>query len=628
MYLGRVCAAFAALTLALACAAPASAVDRRRLLQADNWTVDEIQEAGRFSRCAALATYPNNEFVQLSMSDGDALIIGFGKAGGYRRGLRWNMVLTVDKVRIFDGTAEGTSEGDARISMPRTPVVVRELQEGKDLFVDWQRGTASGRMTYSLKGVRTVWPLLEQCVARNRAAPPQTREPEVAGSICRDGICDRDVIVGLQVALIWAGYYDGFVDGERGQGTKRAILKFQQDLRVDPTGDLTKAQVDRLLQLADAERERTGFKVYSEADTQIDIGLPFKYVSKRDRSQRGWSYVSPAGDIKIDTLRFQRGERTLDDLYDQLAKRGPIKKVGYTVKKTSEFVITGDDGEKRYYVRGIEDADGLRAFSVAHRFDSPVEMGRVIVAMANTFRATPATAQRPPQVPTPQPPTAQAPTRPAPDSQASPQRPDSVKSKGISQGTGFFVTAAGHIVTNEHVVKGCSGAAVLRVGEEPRPATILATDAKNDLALLKTELPATHVPRLRIGARVGEDVAVHGFPQAGTLSSAGNFTRGNLSAASGLHDDSTMMQITAPIQSGNSGGPVLDQSGNVIGVIKSRIVHEQAQNINFAIKASVAHSFLEANNVAVPLAEQASPQLANHEVADRAKAFTVLVVCR
>jgi hypothetical protein len=224
-----------------------------------------------------------------------------------------------------------------------------------------------------------------------------------------------------------------------------------------PAGPLCRADrrshknaAHRLIQLADAERKRTDFKIYSETDTQTDIGLPLKFVTKRERTQRGGSYLSPAGDIKIDTLRFQRGERSLDDLYDLLAKRGPIKKVGYTVKKSSEFVITGDDGEKRYYVRGIEDADGIRAFSVAHRFDSPVEMGRVIVAMANTFRATPAAAQRQPQTPaTPSPPIAQAPSRSAPDSQASPQRPEGDKSKGLSQGTGFFVTAAGHVVTNE-----------------------------------------------------------------------------------------------------------------------------------------------------------------------------------
>jgi hypothetical protein len=79
------------------------------------------------------------------------------------------------------------------------------------------------------------------------------------------------------------------------------------------------------------------------------------------------------------------------------------------------------------------------------------------------------------------------------------------------------------------------------------------------------------VPPFRIGARVGENIFVYGFPLSGLLSSSGNFTVGNITSVAGLGDDSRIMQISAPVQPGNSGGPLLDRFGNVVGVVVSKL---------------------------------------------------------
>ncbi len=101
--------------------------------------------------------------------------------------------------------------------------------------------------------------------------------------------------------------------------------------------------------------------------------------------------------------------------------------------------------------------------------------------------------------------------------------------------------------------------------------------------------------------RQGEDIVVYGFPLPGVLSSGGNVSTGNVTALTGLGDDSRFLQISAPVQPGNGGGPLLDRSGNVVGVVVSKLnalsvasaTGDVPQNVNFAIKASVALAFLE-----------------------------------
>lgn len=193
-------------------------------------------------------------------------------------------------------------------------------------------------------------------------------------------------------------------------------------------------------------------------------------------------------------------------------------------------------------------------------------------------------------------------------------------------GTGFFVSSDGLVMTNHHVVDGCTSYQLHRPGGLPETARLLATDQKNDLAILKTELKQDHVPAFRTRVRVGENVSVFGFPLPNMLSTTGNFTVGHLTATAGFKDDTTHYQISAPVQGGNSGGPLLDQNGNVIGVIVAGIKNETAQNANFAIKASIAMSFLESKGITAN-ENTASKQLEPADIAELSKRFTVAIVC-
>ena len=206
----------------------------------------------------------------------------------------------------------------------------------------------------------------------------------------------------------------------------------------------------------------------------------------------------------------------------------------------------------------------------------------------------------------------------------------------IATGSGFVVSPAGHIVTNDHVVAGCGHMRVRHLGPDSMPAEILARDSKNDLAVLKIAGAPGKTATFRTGAdiRPGDGVVVVGFPLTGLLAEDANVTTGGVSALAGFRNDPRYLQISAPVQPGNSGGPLLDLSGNVVGVVSAELDAARMastggivpQNVNFAIKLLVLRQFLDANHV--PYRGAASNlHLEAADVGEAAKGFTALVEC-
>lgn len=204
-------------------------------------------------------------------------------------------------------------------------------------------------------------------------------------------------------------------------------------------------------------------------------------------------------------------------------------------------------------------------------------------------------------------------------------------------GSGFFVSRQGHVMTNEHVVRRCGSLNVVQIAGGTIPATLVAADAANDVALIKVETAPGAVAAFRGGqsVRQGETVVTYGFPLTGVVTSGGTFTTGTVSALAGLRDDTRYFQLSVPIQPGNSGGPVLDGSGAVVGIAtasinEARVARQTGaipQNINFALKADVARTFLDAQGIR-PEVAGAARELPAPEIAQRARAFTVRVECK
>ena len=205
-------------------------------------------------------------------------------------------------------------------------------------------------------------------------------------------------------------------------------------------------------------------------------------------------------------------------------------------------------------------------------------------------------------------------------------------------GSGFVIGRDGEttfIVTNHHVVEDCAKVTVVHAGKSYK-ASVRAKDANSDLALLETTIPAARPASFSSlsRARLGEAVTAAGYPLQGLLSKSLNVTGGNISALAGLGDDAKHLQITAPLQPGNSGGPLLDGSGNVIGVAASKLNAVRAavltgdltQNVNFAIKAALVRRFLDIHGVdyqRLPSETKLEPE----QLAERARQFTIAVHC-
>jgi S1-C subfamily serine protease len=207
--------------------------------------------------------------------------------------------------------------------------------------------------------------------------------------------------------------------------------------------------------------------------------------------------------------------------------------------------------------------------------------------------------------------------------------------KQVSSGTGFFITNDGSILTNAHVVKDCTEIKVATKAGTFVTATVSAMDAINDLALLRADARPNEVANFRLTSRLGEQVEAFGYPFVDLLSTSGNFSLGNISALSGLGDDSRYLQISVPVQPGNSGGPLLDQHGNVVGIVSEKLNAAYVmrtkgkipENVNFALKASVAVNFLQTKDVNFALGESAQV-VEPSELAKRAKAISTFVMCR
>jgi TPR repeat protein len=172
--------------------------------------------------------------------------------------------------------------------------------------------------------------------------------------------------------------------------------------------------------------------------------------------------------------------------------------------------------------------------------------------------------------------------------------------EGKFVGTGFFVTEDGYFVTCEHVVRGATSFHV-RSPSGSLPARLIKKDRTIDVAVLKVDgafraLPVAAQPRVKLG----EAVFTIGFPNPDVQGVEPKLTRGEISSMAGVQDNPRYYQISVPVQPGNSGGALLDECGNAVGVVTSRLddvaTYEESgalpQNVNYAVKGGLVYNFL------------------------------------
>jgi hypothetical protein len=188
-------------------------------------------------------------------------------------------------------------------------------------------------------------------------------------------------------------------------------------------------------------------------------------------------------------------------------------------------------------------------------------------------------------------------------------RSDANKIISASSGSGFAVSSIGHVITNYHVIEGCQNVKIHHNGKSI-PATIVTFDPKSDLALLKGEFRPSSVFSLsKEKPELLQDVYVAGFPFGRKISTSVKVTKGIISSLTGIGNDFSNIQIDAALQPGNSGGPIVNDKGNIVGVAVAKLDLKQVlkkwgvvpENTNFGIKTSVVKNILESKGVSLPL---------------------------
>ena len=166
-----------------------------------------------------------------------------------------------------------------------------------------------------------------------------------------------------------------------------------------------------------------------------------------------------------------------------------------------------------------------------------------------------------------------------------------------SSGTAFFINNRGHLLTNNHVVEGCTLNKIVYKNNDYE-AKLIATDKALDLALLKTEInPKSFINFSKEGANKLNKIYVAGYPLGKSLSDDLKITSGIVSSLKGYDDNSNEIQIDAPINPGNSGGPIINENGDLVAIAVSGLAKDQTEGINFGIKSSAAELFLKSNRV-------------------------------
>lgn len=412
----------------------------------------------------------------------------------------------------------------------------------------------------------------------------------------------------LQIGLTAAGDYVGLVDGRWGPASQRAFERYAvaKDL-ADPAGKVSNAAMallglDALAFLAEHGLAWRGGEPFAHR-MLAPVG---DFRPDPDTSADDLELV--AGGLRIRVLVSDAAFAS--DLHAFFAARGGVV---YRVRKGGRLVTSLDGADGRVYLRSdwSERAGAILTTVVERTPRAPGGLFEVVVgtlAVASgaeepdrdgLLRAMMAAAMAlaAEDSPAPAPPRAAARVAAPPPAAANPP------GRALGTGTAFFVNNH-DLATAAHVVEGCARLA----RTDGAPLDLVAVHPDLDLALLSSPARSRSWIALGGAALLGQRVFALGYPYYGEFGTGLNMTAGNISAMAGLGDDPDALTITAPVQPGNSGGPLVGRDGRLLGVVVARLdplkvaeaTGSPPENVNYAVEGAALLAFLAAQGVALP----------------------------
>ncbi|MFP7571339.1 serine protease [Marivita sp. S2033] len=445
------------------------------------------------------------------------------------------------------------------------------------------------------------------------STPPQAADETPREARASEANLNRIARQDIQIALKWAGFYNAGIDGAFGRGTRSAMAAWQQANGFDDTGILTTGQRAELFRQYNAVLDGMDLQTVRETRAGIMIDLPLGAVGF-DRYDSPFAHFGATGAVEGAQVLLisQPGDRDrLAGLYEIMQTLEIVPLKGDRDRKRDSFTLTGENARIVSHTEARLTDGAIKGFTLVWPAGDEERRTRILAAMQNSF--TPIDGVLDPAVI-------------ADDT----QRVDLVAGLEIRKpkltASGFFVDRQGRVVTTQAAVAAC-GRITLN-GEYD--AQVVATDQASGIAVLQATQPLspTAVAQFSNGTpRLKSEIAVSGYSFGGVLSSA-TLTFGRLADLRGLDGEDTISRLAISTLDGDAGGPVLDDSGAVVGMLMPRDAggRQLPSDVSFATKSDTLRAILERAGISV----QATPGMARLDPVDlteKGTAITVLVSC-
>ncbi|EYD77667.1 hypothetical protein Rumeso_00833 [Rubellimicrobium mesophilum DSM 19309] len=444
-------------------------------------------------------------------------------------------------------------------------------------------------------------------------APVAIPEESFAEAQASEAALSRGEKEQLQAALQWAGVYQGGIDGAFGSGTRAAMSAWQSQNGHQPTGVLDSRQRAELLGAYNAILDDMGLETVRDETAGIEIELPMALLGAPMTEAPFVRYAATDGSPAQVVLISQPGDQSrLAGLYEIMQTLEVVPEEGPRERTDEAFMIEGQDTSIHSTTYAWLVDGQIKGFTLVWPAGDEDRRARLVDTMRASFRRLPGVLD------------------PAAGDPGEDQAADLVSGLQVRQpqrtATGFYVDAQGTVVTTADAVGQCSEITL----DEATPARVLGTDPALNLAVLQPQ--SALAPRVVAGfratiPRIGTEVAVAGYPYGGALALPA-LTFGTLADVRGLNGEEAVRRLDLSAQAGDAGGPVLDESGAVIGMLLPRGTGAQVlpDDVSYALDAQTIQAELAQAGITGSVSEDTASLGAEKLTRDVA-GLTVLVSC-
>ncbi len=416
----------------------------------------------------------------------------------------------------------------------------------------------------------------------------------------------------LQIALKWAGFYDGAIDGAYGRGTRGAMSAWQSYNNFDETGVLTTLQRSELMRQYNAVFEGLGLELVQDSGAGISMILPTKLV-KFDKYEPPFAHYTPIGDAQIRVLLIsQQGDKdTLTGLYDIMQTLEIVPTDGPRENNGKTFTLVGENAKIISHTQASLEKGVIKGFTLVWPAGDEARMQRVLARMQASFERTNGVLD----------PAAGADEEQQIDLLAGLQ----IRQPKLSR-SGFYVDQTGTVLTSDEGIDTCARITI----DEDYEADVVARDAGLGIALLrpKEELAPDSIAAFQQSEpRLQSDIAVAAYSYGGILG-APTLTFGKLADLRGLNGEPGLKRLTLAALDGDVGGPVIDARGAVLGMLlpSPQNGRQLPEGVSFAIGSEALMQALQQAGVTTRAASDA-PHIPAETLTRQASDMTVLVSC-